>query len=127
VGIRFCGNNCPYGVRKFNWFTYEMEKPLTEQLNPDITVRSVGVMEKCTFCMQRIRRAKDTAKDAKRPVKDGEIAPACGQTCPTNAITFGNINDPESQVAILANSKRRFRLLEEHGLETSVIYLKGGA
>jgi molybdopterin-containing oxidoreductase family iron-sulfur binding subunit len=127
VGVRFCGNNCPYGVRKFNWFNYDREKSLNDQLNPDLTVRSVGVMEKCTFCMHRIRRAKDTAKDEQREVKDGEIATACGQSCPTNAITFGNLHDPESQVAKLIKSKRRFRLLEEHGLDTSVVYLKGGA
>lgn len=127
VGIRYCGNNCSYGVRKFNWFDYPFEKPLDQQLNPDVSVRTRGVMEKCSFCMHRIRRGKDNAKDQNRPIQDGDVQTACGQSCPTGAITFGNLNDPESKVAKLAESKRRFRLLEEHGLDTSVIYLKGGA
>ncbi len=145
IGTRFCGNNCPYGVRKFNWFDffdekdyygyipafrkkdYVFRKPLDEQLNPDVSIREKGIMEKCTFCIQRIRRGKDNAKDEGRVVKDGDIMPACGQSCPTGAITFGNVNDPDSKVHSLAKSKRRHRLLESHGLETSVIYLKGGA
>ena len=127
IGTRFCGNNCPYSVRKFNWFDYGFAKPLTEQLNPDVSVRDAGVMEKCSFCMQRIRRGKDKAKDEGRKVQDGDVTPACGQSCPTGAITFGNINDPNSKVAHLAESKRRHKLLEEHGLATSVVYLKGGA
>lgn len=126
IGTRFCGNNCPYGVRKFNWFDYKIDKSLHEQLNPDVSVREKGVMEKCTFCIQRIRRGKDRAKDENRKVKDGDVDPACGQSCPTQAITFGNINDPHSKVAEMAESKRRFRLLEEHGLHPAVIYLKGG-
>ncbi len=126
IGTRFCGNNCPYGVRKFNWFDYKIEKSLYEQLNPDVSVRGKGVMEKCTFCIQRIRRGKDRAKDENRKVKDGDVDPACGQSCPTQAITFGNINDPHSKVAEMSESKRRFRLLEEHGTHPAVIYLKGG-
>ncbi|VAX14859.1 Molybdopterin oxidoreductase, iron-sulfur binding subunit [hydrothermal vent metagenome] len=126
IGTRFCGNNCPYGVRKFNWFDYKLESPLEEQLNPDVSVRSKGVMEKCTFCIQRIRRGKDTAKDENRKVRDGDIMPACAQSCPTNAIMFGNVNDPHSKVAEMAESKRRLLLLEEHGTHPSVIYLKGG-
>jgi len=126
IGTRFCGNNCPFGVRKFNWFEYTWEKPLDEQLNPDISVREKGVMEKCTFCVQRIRRGKDTAKDEGREVRDGDIAPACGQSCPTQAISFGNINDPASKVSRLAKTKRSYRLLEEEGIKPSVIYLKGG-
>jgi len=127
IGTRFCGNNCPYSVRKFNWFDYGFESPLNEQLNPDVSVRDAGVMEKCSFCMQRIRRGKDRAKDEGRKVQDGDIMPACGQTCPTNAITFGNMHDPESEVAKLIETKRRHRLLEEHGTHPSVYYLKGGA
>ncbi len=127
IGTRFCGNNCPYGARKFNWFIYKWEKPLNEQCNPDVSVRSMGVMEKCTFCMQRIRRGKDTAKDEGRNVIDGEITPACAQTCPTGAITFGNLRDKESKVAKLAESGRKYRLLEEHGTHPSVYYLKRGA
>lgn len=126
IGTRFCGNNCPYGVRKFNWFDYKWEEPLQEQLNPDVSVREKGVMEKCSFCIQRIRRGKDKAKDEDRQVHDGEVMPACAQSCPTNAIMFGNVNDPHSKVAEMAESKRRLKLMEEHGTHPSVIYLKGG-
>lgn len=126
IGTRFCGNNCPYGVRKFNWFDNTFEKPLNEQLNPDVSVREKGVMEKCTFCIQRIRRGKDKAKDENREVHDGDITPACAQSCPTKAITFGNFNDPHSKVAEMAESKRRFRLMEEHGTHPAIVYLKGG-
>ncbi len=126
IGTRFCGNNCPYGVRKFNWFDNTFDEPLNEQLNPDVSIREKGVMEKCTFCIQRIRRGKDRAKDENRDVEDGDVMTACGQTCPTQAITFGNINDPHSKVSQQVESKRTFKLLEEHGVHPSVIYLKGG-
>ena len=126
IGTRFCGNNCPYSVRFFNWYDWEVEKPMENQLNPDVSVRERGVMEKCTFCMQRIRRGKDNAKDENRPVKDGEIQPACSQVCPTGAITFGNINDKNSKVHELSHSGRAIRLFEEKGTHPSVFYLKGG-
>jgi molybdopterin-containing oxidoreductase family iron-sulfur binding subunit len=126
IGTRYCGNNCPYGVRKFNWFEPRWEKPFEEQLNPDISVRVKGVMEKCTFCMQRIRRGKDRAKDEDRDVRDGEITPACAESCPAKAILFGDANDKSSKVGRLLESKRRHRLLEEHGTHPSVVYLKGG-
>ena len=127
IGTRFCANNCPYAVRKFNWFNYPFEKPYEEQLNPDVSVRGVGVMEKCTFCMQRIRRGKDTAKDENREVRDGEITPACEQSCQAKAITFGNLSDPHSKISAMYHSQRKFRLLEGHGTHPSVIYMKGGA
>ncbi len=127
IGTRFCANNCPYGVRKFNWFDYRFEEPMNEQLNPDVSVREKGVMEKCTFCMQRIRRGKDTAKDEDREVRDGEITPACAQSCPAKAITFGNLADPRSRVSQIVGGKRRYRLLEEHGTHPAVVYMKGGA
>ena len=126
VGTRYCANNCPYSVRYFNFFQTEWPKPLDQQLNPDVTVRTKGVMEKCTFCIQRIRRAKETAKLEKRAVEDGEIQPACAQTCPPGAIFFGNLADPESRVYRLSRSPRRFRLIEDLGTDPSVIYLKGG-
>ncbi len=126
IGTRFCGNNCPYSVRNFNWFDYTFEEPLNEQLNPDVSVREKGVMEKCTFCMQRIRRGKDTAKDEGREVRDGDITPACAQVCPSKAISFGNLSDHLSSVAHMAESPRGVKLLEEHGTHPSVIYLKGG-
>jgi molybdopterin-containing oxidoreductase family iron-sulfur binding subunit len=126
VGTRYCANNCPYAVRVFNFFNPEWPQPLDQQLSPDVSVRSRGVMEKCSFCIQRIRGAKETAKLENRALQDGEVQPACAQTCPPEAIVFGNLNDPDSQVARLARSPRRLRLLEDLGTEPSVIYLKGG-
>jgi len=126
VGTRYCANNCPYSVRVFNFFEPAWPKPLDEQLNPELTVRSRGVMEKCTFCLQRIRAAKEEAKLEGRTLRDGEIRPACAQTCPPGAIVFGDLADPASRVYRLSRSTRRFRLLEDLGTEPSVIYLKGG-
>src|SRR5580765_5320652 len=100
VGTRYCSNNCPYKVRAFNWFEYDCwVSPLDWQLNPDLTTRSKGVMEKCTFCLQRIREGKDIARDDNRDVRDGDITPACAQGCPTQAITFGDLADASSRVA----------------------------
>ncbi len=124
VGTRYCGNNCPYHVRRFNWFQYEFPAPLDVQLNPDVTVRQLGVMEKCTMCIQRIIAGKDHARDAKRAVRDGDILTACQQTCPTRAITFGNLKDPQSAVVRLAHSPRAYHVLEEVGTRPSVTYLK---
>ena len=124
VGTRYCGNNCPYHVRRFNWFQYEFPAPLEVQLNPDVTVRQLGVMEKCTMCVQRIIAGKDHARDDKRTVKDGDILTACQQTCPTRAITFGNLKDEQSAVAKLARSPRAYHVLEEVGTRPSVSYLR---
>lgn len=126
IGTRFCGNNCPYSVRYFNWYDSDFEGPEKNQLNPDVSLREKGIMEKCSFCMQRIRRAKDTAKDEGREVHDGEIQPACAQVCPTGALTFGNRNDHESKVHEMAHSGRQIHLFEEKGTHPAVIYLKGG-
>src|SRR5437667_7893844 len=98
VGTRYCGNNCPYSVRFFNFWEPEWPEPLAAQLNPDVTVRSKGVMEKCTFCLQRISRAKQTAQAQNRPIADGELQPACGQACATEALVFGDWHDPTSRV-----------------------------
>jgi molybdopterin-containing oxidoreductase family iron-sulfur binding subunit len=124
VGTRYCGNNCPYHVRRFNWWNYELPAPLEVQLNPDVTVRQLGVMEKCTMCIQRIVAGKDRARDAGRPVQDGAILTACQQTCPTRAITFGNLKDEGSAVARLAHEPRAYHVLEEIGTRPSVTYLK---
>jgi len=124
IGTRYCGNNCPYSVRVFNWWDYKREKPLDEQLNPDLTVRSRGVMEKCSYCIQRIRRGKETALMEGRPIRDGEVLPACAQTCPPGAIRFGDLNDPESAVTRMMKDPRRFRLMEHLGTEPSTVYLK---
>ena len=124
VGTRYCGNNCPYHVRRFNWFYYHWPSPLDLQLNPDVTVRQLGVMEKCTMCLQRIIEGKDHARDAGRPVKDGEIKTACQQTCPTQAITFGDLKDDKAQVSKLSRSARGYHVLEELGTRPAVTYLK---
>jgi len=124
VGTFTCATYCPYDARRFNWYSYKWDKPLDEQLNPDVTVREMGVMEKCTFCIQRIRAAKDTAKDEKRKIRDGEIQPACVQSCPTGALSFGDLNDPKSVVSKLAKNKRGYTLLKELNTSPSVIYLK---
>ena len=93
IGTRFCVQNCPYKVRRFNWFTWQWPKPMNLQLNPDVTVRSKGVMEKCSFCIQRIKEVRSVAKNEKRHIRDGEMTPACVQTCPTDALVFGNLMD----------------------------------
>ncbi len=123
VGTRYCSNNCPYKVRRFNWFDHRLPEPLDKMYNPEVSVRERGVMEKCTFCVQRIRAAKDRAKDEGRKVADGEVVPACAQTCPTNAIIFGNLLDKHSRVYQLAHSNRQYRVLEELGTEPAVHYL----
>lgn len=126
VGTRYCHNNCPYKVRRFNWFEHEWPEPMNRMQNPDVFVRGKGVMEKCTFCVQRIRKAKDTAKDEGRKVRDGEVTPACAQTCPTDAIVFGNILDKESRVYKKSQSDREFRVLEMLGTLPAVHYLHKG-
>lgn len=126
IGTRFCGSACPYKARVYNWFTPEFPEPLTELLNPDVSIRVRGIMEKCTFCVQRIRRTEiDANADGRKPA-DGEIQPACVQTCPTSALIFGDLSDPDSHVSQLARSRRSFRLLPELGTDPGVIYLKGG-
>ncbi len=124
VGTRYCGNNCPYHVRKFNWFNYTWTAPLDVQLNPDVTVRQLGVMEKCTMCVQRIEGAKSAAREAGRSVRDGDMQTACQQTCPTQAITFGNRKDGESLVSKLSHSARSYHVLHELGTLPGVSYLK---
>jgi molybdopterin-containing oxidoreductase family iron-sulfur binding subunit len=124
VGVRYCANNCPYKVRRFNWFQYEWPEPLNLQLNPDVTVRSVGIMEKCTFCVQRIRGVGNRAKLEGREVRDGEVVPACAQTCPTEAIVFGDLKNPESRVSKLSHDVRRYRVLEHLNTQPAVTYLK---
>jgi molybdopterin-containing oxidoreductase family iron-sulfur binding subunit len=124
VGTRYCANNCPYKVRRFNWFDYGSGDRVQDlALNPDVTVRSRGVMEKCTFCVQRIHAARIEARSQGRPLADGEIQTACQQSCPAQAIAFGDLNDPRSRVARLASSRRSYALLEELDLRPAVDYL----
>jgi len=124
IGTRFCSNNCPYKVRRFGWFDPHWREPLHLQLNPDVTVRSRGVMEKCTFCIQRILYAERQAKVEGRSLRDGEVQPACVQSCPTRAFVFGDLMLPDSQVNRLFKHPRRYQLLKELNTKPAVIYLK---
>ena len=124
IGTRYCANACPYNVRFFNFFNPKWDKPLQLQFNPDVSVREVGVMEKCTFCVQRIKAAEINAETNKREFKDGELQPACAQTCPATAIVFGDLNDPESKVSQLWTSGRGEKLLEDVGAQPKIVYLK---
>jgi anaerobic selenocysteine-containing dehydrogenase/Fe-S-cluster-containing dehydrogenase component len=126
VGTRYCANNCPYKVRYFNWYKYnEMAwpAPLHLQLNPDVTVRARGVMEKCTFCIQRIRGAQNDARVENRQIRDGEFTTACAQACPSSAIVFGNAADPGSRVAQLQQDPRGYRVLEDLNTRSAITYL----
>jgi len=125
VGTRYCMNNCPYKVRRFNFFNNHKDETSLEKMayNPEVTVRGRGVMEKCTFCVQRINRAKIQAKNEGRPVRDGEVTTACEQACPTQAITFGDLNDPEGRVRELHHDRRAYGLLEFLGIKPRTRYL----
>ena len=124
VGTRYCSNNCTYKVRRFNWWKYTLPTPLTWQLNPDVTQREIGVMEKCSFCIQRIREVENKAKNDGRTVRDGEIQPACASSCPAEAIKFGNLLDKESTVYHDSQSPRSYRILHaEINTHPAVYYL----
>ncbi|RPJ04451.1 MAG: 4Fe-4S dicluster domain-containing protein [Deltaproteobacteria bacterium] len=126
IGVRMCVSNCPYTVRYFNWYPPHWPEEYKKGLNPDVYVRRKGITEKCNFCIQRIRKAKLKAKKENRKIRDGEVIPACAETCPSEAITFGDLNDSESRVSRLFRSRRAFRLLEELGTHPKVCYLKEG-
>ena len=131
VGTRYCSNNCPYKVRYFNWYNYAepdgaweaWPEPLHMLLNPDVTVREKGVMEKCTFCVQRIRGAQNQARLEDRNVRDGEIVPACAQACPSEAIVFGDLHDRNSHVYKLAGNPRGYHVLAGLNTKPAVTYL----
>jgi len=132
VGTRYCSNNCPYKVRYFNWFgygepnraQYAFPEPLNWQLNPDVTVRGKGVMEKCTFCVQRIREAENRASAEKRPLAADEFTTACAASCPSRAITFGDAADESWMIAQTAKDARAYHVFEELNTFTAVVYLK---
>jgi molybdopterin-containing oxidoreductase family iron-sulfur binding subunit len=125
VGTRYCANNCPYKVRRFNFFAYAKLDPQFSELmkNPDVTIRSRGVIEKCTYCVQRIQEARIEAEKEDRPLRDGDVVTACQAACPTGAIVFGNKNDRRSQVSSLRASKRNYSLLAELGTKPRTTYL----
>lgn len=123
IGTRYCANACPYTGRFFNWFPPSWDQPLQLQLNPDVSLREAGVMEKCTFCSQRLLAAESQAQAEKRPLRDGEVSPACVQSCPSGAMVFGDLNDPSSAVSRLASLDRGVKLLEEVGTFPKVTYL----
>ena len=133
IGTRYCANNCPYKVRRFNWFNYPSYKKFTEVnpaqddlgrmvLNPDVTVRTRGVMEKCSFCVQRIQSVKLDAKKSAQPVKDGDLKTACSEVCPTNAIIVGDWNDEKSEIRKSSKSARSYQALEEVGVKPNIWY-----
>jgi Fe-S-cluster-containing dehydrogenase component len=126
IGCRYCANACPYTVKSFNWRRPHYPASTEKMLNPDVSTRPVGVVEKCTFCHQRIRTAKERARLEGRELVDRDVQklPACAECCPADAIVFGNLNDPESKVARLHRSDRAFRLQEELGTHPKVVYLR---
>jgi molybdopterin-containing oxidoreductase family iron-sulfur binding subunit len=125
IGTRYCSNNCPYKVRRFNYLLYQDWNTPSLKLgrNPDVTVRSRGVMEKCTYCVQRINEARMESEKADRRIADGEIKTACQAVCPTDAIVFGDLNDPKSRVAQLKSDARNYSLLEDLNTRPRTTYL----
>jgi Fe-S-cluster-containing dehydrogenase component len=125
IGTRTCSNNCPYKVRRFNFLDYQSTDyaPSREALNPQVTIRERGVMEKCTFCVQRISAARIEARIEGRRVRDEEVATACQQACPTRAIVFGDVNDPQSAVSRLKQSERNYALLGALNTQPRTTYL----
>jgi molybdopterin-containing oxidoreductase family iron-sulfur binding subunit len=123
IGCRFCMAACPYNAKYFNWHTYQKEGP---GLNPDVSLRPKGVVEKCTFCHHRLQKVREKALAEKRDFDPREYVPACAESCPAEAIVFGDLSDPASEVAKLARSPRAFKLQEELGTKPKVIYLTEG-
>jgi molybdopterin-containing oxidoreductase family iron-sulfur binding subunit len=126
IGCRYCTNACPYAVKVFNWTTPEWPGAMQDMANPDVSLRPKGVVEKCTFCHHRLQQARERAKAADRDLAPDDYVPACVQTCPADAMVFGDLEDPHSDAAALAASPRAFRWMEELGTKPKVIYLREG-
>jgi menaquinone reductase, iron-sulfur cluster-binding subunit len=126
IGCRYCTTACPYTRRVFNWYKPEFAGDFREALNPDVSVRPKGVVEKCTLCHHRLLKAREEARAANRPLAEGDYLPACAEICPAGAITFGDLEDPNSAVSVQARSPRMFRLLEELGTRPKIMYLAEG-
>jgi len=123
IGCRYCANACPYTAKSFNWRRPQYPESTREMLNPDVSTRPVGVIEKCTFCHHRLQVAREQARAEDRPLREDDYVPACAESCPTGAITFGDLDNPDHAVAGLVEDPRAFRLLEELGTEPKVYYL----
>jgi molybdopterin-containing oxidoreductase family iron-sulfur binding subunit len=123
IGCRYCANACPYTVKSFNWRRPSYPRRTLPMVNPDVSIRPVGVIEKCTFCHHRLQRARETARREKRPLLEGDYVPACSEICPTGAITFGDLDNPDHRVSRMVSDPRAFRLLEELGTQPKVWYL----
>lgn len=126
IGCRYCTTACPYTVRYFNWRPAEFPEPSAKRLNPDVSVRPKGVVEKCTFCSHRLQRVRDRAAAERREVREGEYVPACVEVCPARAMVFGDLDDHGSEAARLIRSSRALRLMEDLGTDPSVVYLRWG-
>ncbi len=123
IGCRYCMAACPYTAKVFNWLEPEWTGDFASCHNPDVSLRMKGVVEKCSFCSHRLQQAKETAALEERAIEDGEFLPACAESCPAKAITFGDLDDDESRVSQLAKSSRAYREMEDLGTEPKVIYL----
>jgi len=124
IGCRYCANACPYTVKYFNWYAPEWSESERQALNPDVSVRPKGVIEKCTFCHHRLQKAREDARAEGRDLREEDYQPACADICPTDAITFGDLDNPEHQVAQLKEDPRASRVMEDLGTEPKVYYLR---
>lgn len=123
IGCRYCANACPYTVKYFNWYPPEWPETELEYLNPDVSVRPKGVIEKCTFCHHRLQKAREEARAQERELNEEDYQPACAEICPTGAIVFGDLDDPRHRVYALRHDARAMRLMEELGTQPKVYYL----